>query len=105
MKNLKYIFGLVVITSLISCNDKRTPQVQYMPDMYESIPYDANGANGINNAPVNSKPVAGTIARGGQPAYDIPDTPEGYELAKLFVESGLKVDNEVFVKIYELAKS
>ncbi|WP_199269142.1 c-type cytochrome [Polaribacter sp. L3A8] len=82
MKNFKLIIALVTLTSIISCNDKRTRQLQYMPDMYVSVPYDVNGANGLNGEPVNSKPVAGTIPRGGHPSYDIPDTNEGYELAK-----------------------
>ncbi|KGL62686.1 c-type cytochrome [Polaribacter sp. Hel1_85] len=82
MKNFKLIIALVTLTSIISCNDKRTPQLQYMPDMYVSIPYDVNGVNGINGEPVNLKPVAGTIARGGYATYDIADTNEGYELAK-----------------------
>ncbi|WP_405609606.1 c-type cytochrome [Polaribacter sp. Asnod1-A03] len=82
MKNFKLIIALVIFTSIISCSDKRTPQFQYMPDMYVSVAYDPNGADGLNEAPVNIKPVAGTIPRGGHPAYDIPDTNEGYELSK-----------------------
>ncbi|MGJ8745536.1 c-type cytochrome [Polaribacter sp.] len=82
MRNFKLIIGLVIITSLVSCNDKRTPRSQYMPDMYVSVPYDVNGVNGINGNAVNLKPVDGTIARGGTPAYDIPDTNEGYEKSK-----------------------
>ncbi|WP_298882453.1 cytochrome c [uncultured Polaribacter sp.] len=82
MKNFKLIIALVTLTSIISCNDKRKPQLQYMPDMYVSVPYDVNGVDGVNGNPVNLKPVAGTIARGGHPAYDIPDTNEGYELSK-----------------------
>jgi mono/diheme cytochrome c family protein len=85
MKNFKLIIALVTLTSIISCNDKRTPQSQYMPDMYVSIPYNPNGAEGLNGKPVNSEPVAGTIPRGGHPAYDIPDTNEGYELSKAVV--------------------
>jgi mono/diheme cytochrome c family protein len=91
MKNFKLIIALVVFASIFSCNNKRTPQVQYMPDMYESVPYNPNGADGINNAPVNIKPVAGTIARGGHPAYDIADTNEGYELAKTTLTNPLEV--------------
>jgi len=85
MKNLKILIALSVFTSLISCNNKRTPQLQYMPDMYVSIPYDTDGEKGINNKPVNIPPVAGTLPRGGFPAYDIPDTPEGYERARIEV--------------------
>ena len=53
-----------------------------MPDMYVSVPYDANGVNGLNENPngSNLKPVAGTIARGQVP-YEYPNTNEGYEAA------------------------
>lgn len=91
MKNFKLIIVLVVFASIVSCNDKRKPQLQYMPDMYESVPYDANEVNGVKNGPVNIKPVAGTIARGGHPAYDISDTTEGYEKAKAELTNPLEV--------------
>ena len=94
MKNLKLIIALCILTSIISCNDKRTPQVQYMPDMYESVPYNANGANGINNKPVNLRPVAGTLARGGNPSYDIEDTIEGYDKAKAELKNPLEANEE-----------
>ena len=94
MKNFKLIIALVTLTSIISCNDKRTPQLQYMPDMYVSIPYDPNGAVGLNGEPVNLEPVAGTIARGGHPAYDIADTNEGYELAKTSLINPLEATEE-----------
>ena len=74
---------LLTACCLMSCNNRRTPQYQYMPDMYESIPYNANGEEGINGNPSNIKPVAGTIPRGGHAAYDIPNTNEGYEKAKV----------------------
>ena len=95
MRKLKSIIALIFVVSfLISCNNKRERQLQYMPDMYESVPYDANGANGINNAPVNIKPVAGTIPRGGQPSYDIPDTAEGYEKAKAELKNPISSSDE-----------
>ena len=95
MKNFKLIIALVVFASIISCNDKRTPQVQYMPDMYVSVPYNVNGADApYNNGEVNLKPVAGTIPRGGHPAYDIPNTNDGYELAKTTVTNPLEATEE-----------
>jgi mono/diheme cytochrome c family protein len=90
MKNFKLIIALVIFASFMSCNNKRKPQVQYMPDMYESVPYNTDAANGLNGKPVNLKPVAGTIYRGGHPAYDIPDTNEGYEKAKRELKNPLK---------------
>ena len=85
---------------LTACNDKRTPQLQYMPDMYESVPYNTDGEIGLKGNPVNSKPVAGTIPRGGHAAYDIADTNEGYEKAK----SGLKNPFDVTEKNLEVGK-
>lgn len=83
MKSIKLIIALFTIVSLFSCKDRRrTPRLEYMPDMYVSVPYDADDAEGLNGKPVNIKPVAGTIPVGGHPAYDIPNTPEGYEKAR-----------------------
>ena len=93
MKNFKLIIALVIFASIVSCNDKKTRQVQYMPDMYVSLPYNADSSEGLGGNPVNSKPVAGTIPRGGTPAYDIPDTIEGYDIAKSELKSPL-VNNE-----------
>ncbi|WP_272150665.1 c-type cytochrome [Tenacibaculum aiptasiae] len=94
MKSLKIIIALVVVASLASCNNKRKPQVQYMPDMYVAVPYEANGADGLNGKMVDRKPVAGTVSRNGIVAYDIPDTNEGYEKAKAELKNPLPT-NEV----------
>ena len=82
MKNFKLIIAILTLTSIVSCNDKRTPQLQYMPDMYESVAYNTDGENGLNGNPVNMKPVGGTIFCRQKPAYDILDTNDGYERAK-----------------------
>ncbi|MFQ3296240.1 MAG: mono/diheme cytochrome c family protein [Polaribacter sp.] len=82
MKKFKLIITLVVVTSIFSCSDKKTRQAQYMPDMYESIPYKADGAKGLGGNPVNRRPVDNTLPRGGTPDYNIPNTVEGYDLAK-----------------------
>lgn len=93
MKNFKLIIALVVFASIISCNDKKTRQAQYMPDMYQSIPYNADGADGLSGNPVNSKPVAGTISRGGTHAYDIPNSTDGYNQAMDSLKSPLVKDD------------
>ena len=91
MKSLKIIFSLVIVAILVSCGDKRTPQSQYMPDMYESIPYNSDGAKApYNDGISNLKPVDGTIKRGGVAAYDIPDTIDGYEKAKAELKNPLE---------------
>ncbi|MCG8827193.1 cytochrome c [Tenacibaculum dicentrarchi] len=73
-----------------------------MPDMYVSIPYDANGANGINNKMVDRLPVAGTVSRKGIVAYDIPNTNEGYEKAKATLKNPLPTTEENLAKGKEL---
>ena len=90
MKNFKLVIALIVVASIYSCNDKKTRQAQYMPDMYESIPYKTDGAKGLGGNPVNRKPVDGTLPRGGTPAYDIANTIEGYDQAKATLISPLE---------------
>jgi mono/diheme cytochrome c family protein len=92
-KYLKFSIVLLVVATITSCSDKRTPQVQYMPDMYVSVPYNTNGASGLNGEPVNMKPVAGTIARGNVP-YEYADTNEDYTRAKLELKSPLAKDEK-----------
>ena len=95
MKNfIKIVFVLLVVVSISSC-DKRTRQSQYMPDMYESVPYNADDAQGLltNNNRANLKPVAGTIARGNVP-YEYPNTNDGYENAKVTSKSPLEVSEK-----------
>jgi mono/diheme cytochrome c family protein len=95
MKNfVKIIFALVVMVTIVSCgNDK--PSVQYMPDMYEAVPYEPNGVKSLNDSPngSNLKPVEGTIARGQVP-YEYPNTIEGYDLAKNDLKSPLAKNDE-----------
>ena len=105
MKIFKLLFALFMLASITSCKDRRTPKVEYMPDMYVSIPYDADDAEGLNGMPVNSKPVAGTISRGGHPAYDIPDTADGYDRAKAELKNPLADSEENLEngkKMYEI---
>ncbi|MDY0780848.1 cytochrome c [Tenacibaculum sp. IB213877] len=102
MKSLKIIIALVVVASFASCNNKRTPQLQYMPDMYVSVPYDANGVNSAGGVAVNRLPVAGTVSRKGDVAYDIPNSNEGYEKAKAELKNPLEVTEENLAKGKEL---
>lgn len=90
-KFIKYSIALVVLVSIVSCGNKRERQVQYMPDMYLSIPYDADAPTDIlkPEASANLKPVEGTIARGWVP-YEYENTNEGYDLAKAELKSPLE---------------
>lgn len=86
---LKFSIVLLVAATITSCSNKREPQVQYMPEMYESVPYNANGASGIDGNPVNMKPVDGTIARGNVP-FEYANTIADYERAKTDLKSPLE---------------
>lgn len=95
MKNFKIFFSLfLAIGILVSCGEQRDPRVEYMPDMYRSVPYKTDGDNGLNGNPVNLKPVANTLARGGVPDYEYPNTNEGYELAKVELTNPLEPTEE-----------
>ena len=102
MKSVKIIIALLIVTMFVSCNNKRKPQVQYMPDMYVSVAYDANGVSSAGGAVVNRMPVAGTISRNGVVAYDIPDTNAGYEKAKLELKNPLAKSEENLEKGKEM---
>lgn len=88
-KYIKFSIVLLLTAMITSCGNKREPEVQFMPDMYVSVPYNPNGASGIDGKPVNMKPVAGTIARGNVP-YEYGDTNAEYERAKLELKSPLE---------------
>lgn len=95
MKSLKIFFSLfIALTVLASCGEQRDPRVEYMPDMYRSVPYKTDGENGIKGEPVNLKPVDGTIARGGVPDYEYEDSPAGYDLAKAELKNPLEASEE-----------
>jgi len=92
MKNFtKIIFALLALVTIVSCGDKRTRSVQYMPDMYVAVPYEPNSVNGLTDTinGSNLKPVLGTIARGQVP-YEYPNTLEAYDVAKTTLKSPLE---------------
>ncbi|MGB1307504.1 MAG: c-type cytochrome [Oceanihabitans sp.] len=93
MKHLIKIFVFVLVAgSLVSCNKNSRPNYQFMPNMYEPVPYEAYGestafANGVEA----QLPAEGTIPRGYTP-FDIPNTTDGFLEAKANLESPLKAD-------------
>jgi mono/diheme cytochrome c family protein len=82
-KYIKFSIAFLFLVSIVSCSNNRERQVQYMPDMYLSVPYDADAPTDILDPQQSSnlKPVAGTIARGWVP-YEYENTNDGYDLAK-----------------------
>ena len=91
-KYIKFSIALLVLATIVSCSDKRERQLQYMPDMYVAVPYEADAEKGNTGASSNLKPVAGTIARGNVP-YEYADTNADYEKAKTVLKSPLVQDD------------
>ena len=90
-KYIKFSIALLVLATIVSCSDKRQRQLQYMPDMYVAVPYEADAEKGNTGVSSNLKPVAGTIARGNVP-YEYADTNADYERAKTDLKSPLVQD-------------
>ncbi|WP_397364722.1 c-type cytochrome [Olleya sp. R77988] len=90
MKHLIKITILALITvSFSSCNKKSRPNYQYMPNMYESVGYEAyQESNAFANGQEAQLPVEGTIARGYKP-FDYKGDTDGYNLAKAELKSPL----------------
>lgn len=96
---MKNIFNIAVIAVLIlsisACNNNhRSRKVQYMADtdMYNAVGYETYSANpNFKNGIEAQTPVAGTIFRGEVP-YEIPNTEDGYNLAKKTLKSPLEVN-------------
>jgi len=76
--------------SVVSCSNKREPNYQYMPNMYESAAYETYvESDAFKRGGVESQlPVPGTIKRGFTP-YEIPNTTEGYNASKALTTSPL----------------
>jgi mono/diheme cytochrome c family protein len=95
--SLMAVFGCATI-AFTSCekHDSNSPGVEYMPDMYRSPSFETNLTTVIKNADgtldtiaTNRTPAQGTIARGFMP-YPFPNTPDGYEQAKMNAHNPLE---------------
>ncbi|MBT8244976.1 MAG: cytochrome c [Winogradskyella sp.] len=86
---LKITVVLALLLSIVSCNKKTRRNYQYMPNMYESVGYEAyQESDAFANGVEAQLPVEGTIPR-GYSLYEIEDTNDGYEYAKANLESPL----------------
>ena len=96
---------VVLLLTIVSCNKKTRRNYQYMPNMYESVGYEAyQESDAFANGVEAQLPVEGTIAR-GYSLYEIEDTTAGYEEAKVGLNSPLDssaVDYERGKELYEI---
>ncbi len=69
-----------------SCYNKKEPNYQYMPNMYESVAYETYSESEafLRGGVAAQIPAEGTISRGFVP-YDIENSTAGYEQSKSLV--------------------
>jgi mono/diheme cytochrome c family protein len=84
MKSILNIFllGIVVILS-VSCFNKKEPNYQFMPNMYEPVSYETySESKAFVRGGVEAQiPPQNTVRRGFIP-YDLPNSTEGYNASK-----------------------
>jgi mono/diheme cytochrome c family protein len=90
MKSLYKIVAVVGLSFMAtSCFDKEKPNYQFFPNMYEAVSYETYSEHNVFKGGVEAQvPAKGSIKRGFVP-YEIPNTPEGYALAKASLKSPL----------------
>ena len=90
MKRVNKIALLLGITiSVVSCHNDKSPNYQYMPNMYESVGYETySESDAFKNGKEGQLPPDGTIKRGFEP-YEYENSTAGYELAKANLKSPL----------------
>ena len=90
MKSLYKIVAVVGLSLVAtSCFDKAKPNYQFFPNMYEAVSYETYSEHDVFKGGVEAQlPAKGSIKRGFVP-YEIPNTPEGYALAKATLKSPL----------------
>ena len=106
MKSLINTFILVVIiTSLFSCQNKRKPNYQFFPNMYEPVGYEAYGEFDVfPNKQEALVPPEGTIAR-GHSLYSYANTNDGYNSALKNLKTDLsssEIDLKRGKELYEI---
>ncbi|GGI56552.1 c-type cytochrome [Winogradskyella haliclonae] len=102
---LKITVVLVMLLSIVSCNKKSRRNYQYMPNMYQSVGYEAyQESDAFANGVEAQLPVDGTIPR-GYSLYDFEDSTEGYDKAKAELKSPLDssaVDYDRGKELYDI---
>lgn len=90
MRSLYKIVAVVGLSFMAtSCFDKAKPNYQFFPNMYEAVSYETYSEHDVFKGGVEAQlPAEGSIKRGFIP-YEIPNTPEGYALAKASLKSPL----------------
>lgn len=99
MKNIFKIAVLfIAFGSVISCQDDNKPNYQYMPNMYESVGYEAYGKYEVFPDGYEAlEPAEGSVMRGWLP-YDYENSTEGKALAKANLRNPLPYTEDNLVE-------
>lgn len=102
MKNINYIYIVLIASIAVSCADKNDRNYQYFPDMYESQAYESYAESDLFPQQTTAlKPAEGSVKRGWMP-FEYADTEEGYQKAKKELENPLTYTEESVSKGEEL---
>lgn len=106
MKNILKIVVLgFLIALVVSCQNDKKPNYQYMPNMYESVGYEAYSKQDIFEPVTGGSeamiPAEGSIARGWLP-YEVENSTEGYAFAKANLKNNTPYTEERLAKGEEL---
>lgn len=86
----KYIAVLGMLVGLVSCQNNSSRNYQYMPNMYESVGYEAyQESDAFGNGVEAQLPAEGSIPRGDFMPFEIENTNEGFLYAKENLKSPL----------------
>ena len=90
MKSLNKIVIVLGLSALVtSCSNTSSPNYQYFPNMYEPVGYETYGeSDAFANGKEGQEIPKGAVKRGFVP-YDIPNTTEGYAMARATLMSPL----------------
>ncbi len=90
MKSLNKIVIVLGLSALVtSCSNTSSPNYQYFPNMYEPVGYETYGeSDAFANGKEGQEIPKGAVKRGFEP-YDIPNTTEGYTMARATLMSPL----------------
>lgn len=104
--NKLYLTLITVVVLVSSCTrDRSKPNIQYMPDMYVSVPYEPYGINPMMPDSLASLvPPTGAVARGKLP-FEYPEGIVGYTDALVDLKTPFAVNEENLAngkKMYEI---
>ncbi len=85
MKNIYKIAVLGILMVVASCQNDKKPNYQYMPNMYQSVAYEAYSKHeifeSVTGGSASMEPAAGSVSRGWMP-YEVANNTDGYAFAK-----------------------